>query len=54
MSFRLIEARRSQRSVSLLCKVLSVSRSGYHAWQSRPPSKRRRADDALTETINDI
>lgn len=54
MSFRLIEAKRSQRSVSLLCRVLVVSRSGFYAWQSRPPSERRRADDALTETINDI
>lgn len=54
MSFRLIEAKRSQRSVSLLCRVLGVSRSGFYAWQSRPPSERRRADDALTEKINDI
>jgi len=54
MSFRMIEAKKSQRSVSLLCRVLGVSRSGYYAWQSRPPSERRRADDALAETINDI
>jgi transposase len=54
MGLRLIEAKRSQRSVSLLCGVLGVSRSGFYAWQIRPPSKRRRADDALTETINDI
>jgi len=54
MGLRLIEAKRSQRSVSLLCGVLGVSRSGFYAWQIRPPSKRRRADDALAETIDDI
>lgn len=31
-----------------------MSRSGFYAWQSRPPSERRCADDALAETINDI
>jgi hypothetical protein len=32
MCFRLIEAKRAQHPVSLLCSVLGVSRAGYHAW----------------------
>ena len=34
--------------------VLGVSSSGYHAWRSRPPSDRRKADAALTERIRSI
>jgi putative transposase len=30
-----------------LCAVLEVSRSGYYAWQGRPPSARAQADAAL-------
>ncbi|WP_295012872.1 IS3 family transposase [uncultured Microbacterium sp.] len=31
--------------------MLRVSRSGFYAWKSRPPSKRARADEELTVTI---
>ncbi len=31
MCFRLIDAKKSQHSVSLLCSVLGVSRAGYYA-----------------------
>lgn len=34
-----------------MCRVLSVSRSGYYAWRSRDVSSRRRADEALTKRI---
>jgi putative transposase len=33
---------------------LKVSRSGYYAWRDRPPSKRARANAALTERIREI
>lgn len=36
---------------ALACRVLRVSRSGFYAWKSRPPSKRARADEELTVTI---
>ncbi|MGV8083431.1 MAG: IS3 family transposase [Coriobacteriia bacterium] len=51
VSFRMIEAKKTQHSVSLLCDVLGVSRSGYYAWASRPPSARSVSDAALGETI---
>jgi putative transposase len=37
-----------------MCRVLGVSRSGFHAWQARPPSARAREDERLTERIREI
>jgi putative transposase len=34
--------------------VLSVSKSGYYGWKSRPPSARSKADSVLTEYIKRI
>lgn len=33
--------------LALLCRVLRVSRSGYHAWATRQPSKRARARERV-------
>jgi hypothetical protein len=51
MTFRLIEKEKPHHAVSLLCRVLGVSRAGFYAWQSRPPSARAVADQRLTEQI---
>ncbi len=51
--FRFIEAERANYPVSLLCRVLEVSRSGYYAFKGRPPSRRSLGDAALTERIRD-
>ena len=37
-----------------MCRVLSVSRSGYYAWRQRPVSAREMANQELTEQIKDI
>jgi putative transposase len=54
MCFRLIDAKRAQHPVSLLCSVLGVSRAGYYAWKDRPVSPRQRRDDELLALIRQI
>jgi putative transposase len=53
-AFRLIEAEKATHSVPMLCRLLGVSRSGYYAWRSRPPSERSRFDALLSEKIETI
>jgi putative transposase len=52
--YKLIDAEKANYSVSMLCKVLGVSRSGYYAWRERSPSKRERENADLTERIREI
>ncbi len=52
--FRFIDAEKARFPVSLLCRVLGVSKSGYYAWRGRPPSKRSREDTALVEKIREV
>lgn len=52
--FRFIEAEKARHSVPRLCRMLGVSRSGYYAWRSRPPSQRSRFDAVLTQKIETI
>ena len=54
MCFGLIDAKKSQHPVSLLCGVLGVSRAGYYAWKDRPPSPRAMRDAQLSEQIAEI
>lgn len=42
---------RRQYPLGLLCRVLEVSRSGYHAWQKRRPSKRAQENARLEVAI---
>ena len=54
MCFRLIDAKRAQHPVSLLCSVLGVSRAGYCAWKHRPVCARRLRDGELLGEIRAI
>jgi len=49
--FRFIAAKKTEHSIQIMCRVLEVSRSGYHAWAIRPPSARAVADEQLTGRI---
>ena len=52
--FRFIATRKADHSVKTLCRVLGVSRSGFHAWERRAPSDRELADAWLGEQIRAI
>ena len=52
--YRLIDAEKANYCVSMLCKVLKVSRSGYYDWRNRPPSRRERENATLIERIREI
>jgi putative transposase len=49
--FGLIRAEKANHDVSLLCRVLEVSRQGYYAWLRRKPCQRKRRDEGLGEKI---
>jgi putative transposase len=51
MRFRFIAEEAAEFRVSLLCRVLSVSRQGFYAWRRRSPSRRALADAELGERI---
>ena len=53
-AFRLIDAEKANYPVVVLCRMLGVSKSGYYAWRSRPPSKRSHEDAALTQKIREV
>ena len=53
-AYKLIDAEKASFPVTVLCKVLSVSRSGYYDWRDRPPSRRSRQDAALSAKIYEI
>ena len=47
MKFQFIAAEQAHHSLSLLCRCLGVTRSGFHAWQGRPASPRATRDARL-------
>ena len=54
MIFGFIAAKKAEHSIKVMCRVLGVSRSGFHAWRGRAPSKRAVQDARLTERIRAI
>ena len=47
MKFAFVAAEKAWAPVSVLCKVLDVSRSGFYAWEERGPAPRLLADAKL-------
>ncbi len=54
MIFAWVEGRRTEFPVSVMCRVLGVSRAGYYAWRTRPPSDTAQRRDHLVDTIRAI
>jgi putative transposase len=52
--FGFIAAKKAEHSISIMCRVLGVSRSGFHAWRVREPSARALEDQRLTARIAEI
>jgi len=51
MRFAFIQDHRREFPIDLMCEVLDVSRSGYYAWQRRPPSVRQQRHVELDRHI---
>ena len=47
MRFTFIAAKKAEHTVSILCRCLRVTRSGFYAWQCRPESRHARDDRRL-------
>lgn len=46
-----MKANQAEYRITMMCRVLGVSPSGYHAWRKRPVSQRARRDAELTDRI---
>jgi putative transposase len=53
-AFGFIAAERANHPISVMCEMLDVSTSGFHAWRRRPPSDRALGDLWVTEKIKQI
>ncbi|VVE54976.1 IS3 family transposase [Pandoraea fibrosis] len=51
MKFGFMAKHRGIWPVNLMCDALGVSRSGFYAWLSRPPSQRSQDDEVLGERV---
>jgi putative transposase len=47
MRFTFIAAKKAEHTVTILCRCLCVTRSGFYAWCRRPESARAREDRRL-------
>lgn len=52
--YRFISAEKARTPVSMQCRLLGVSRSGYYDWSTRAPSDRALSDAWLQEKIKAI
>ena len=52
MRFRFIVAEKAEHSITILCRCLRVTRSGFYAWQRRPESTHARHDRQLRVLVH--
>jgi putative transposase len=53
-TYRFIATEKAAHSITIMCRVLEVSRSGYHAWTRRPLGPRAVEDARLTVRIREL
>lgn len=54
MKYAMIKANENQFTVCVMCRMLSVSRSGYYGWKQRSPSDRDKANQILANEIKRV
>lgn len=54
MKYKFIEEHREEYPITLMCRILEVTRSGYYKWRKEPLSARKMADLLLLAHIKDI
>jgi putative transposase len=54
VTYRFIRSEKANHAVTIMCRVLSVSTSGYYQWVVRRPSQHSRIDRVLSEKIECI
>jgi transposase InsO family protein len=52
--YQRIQIMEKEYPLTVLCQVFAVSRSGYHAWCTRPPSVRQQANERLLADIRQL
>lgn len=54
MRYQFIAEHRHEYAITLMCRVLEVSVSGFYAWVKRPPSQHSREDAQLAEQVKTV
>ncbi len=52
--YAFVSAEKASYPIALMCRVLEVNRTAFHAWARRPPSKRETDDALLSRRIVEI
>jgi len=52
VKFQFIATEKAHHALTVLCRCMGVTRSGFHAWQSRPESARARRDRQLKVLVH--
>lgn len=54
MKYAAIREHEGQHTISLMCRALSVSRTGYSSWRNREPSQRQQENQQLDVLVNEL
>jgi putative transposase len=54
VKYAMIKTNENQFPIGMMCRILSVSHSGYYQWKLRPISERNRANQLLANDIKRV